>query len=77
MYQVLYNSSRDPVTIARWLNQEAARDYRFIACNNDFYIFEAVEQGVQSDEFTGHLDNCVLRMGGYACTCVTSKSTRR
>ena len=30
-----------------------------------------------TDEFLGHAKNCVLRVGGYACTCKKAQSTRR
>ncbi len=43
MYTVLFNSCRAPVEIANWLNGELALGNKFIACNGDFYIFEAVE----------------------------------
>ncbi len=43
MYKVLFNSCRAPVEIAKWLNDELALGNKFIACNGDFYIFEAAE----------------------------------
>ncbi len=43
MYTVLFNSCRAPVEIANWLNGERELGNKFIACNGDFYIFEAVE----------------------------------
>lgn len=49
MYQVLFNSCRAPVEIAKWLNDELARGNKFIACNGDFYIFEAVEHRLHTD----------------------------
>ena len=30
-----------------------------------------------ADEFSGHANNCVLRSGGYACTCGAVEATRR
>lgn len=44
MYTVLFNSCRAPVEIANWLNGELALGNKFIACNGDFYIFEAAKQ---------------------------------
>ena len=49
MYQVLYNSNHSPLEIAKWLNDELALGNKFIACNGDFYIFEAVEQTLAPD----------------------------
>ncbi len=49
MYKVLYNSVHSPVEIAKWLNDELALGNKFIACNSDFYIFEAVEQPLALD----------------------------
>ena len=39
MYMVLYNSSRDPLEIAKWLNDQKDRGAKFVSCNQDFYIF--------------------------------------
>ena len=47
MYQVLYNSEHSPVDIAKWLDGERALGNKLVACNGDFYIFEAVEQSVE------------------------------
>ncbi len=30
-----------------------------------------------ADEFSGHANNCVLRSGGYACTCGFAEIARR
>ncbi len=38
---------------------------------------EAAQQSVQADGFSGHANNCVLRSGGYACTCGFAEITRR
>ena len=38
---------------------------------------QSAQQGVQSDEFSGHANNCVLRSGGYACTCGAVETARR
>lgn len=40
-------------------------------------IEHANQQSVQADEFSGHANNCVLRSGGYACTCGAAETTRR
>jgi len=56
MYQVLYNSERSPVDIAKWLDGERALGNKLIACNGDFYIFEAVEQSVERTLLNQALD---------------------
>lgn len=38
---------------------------------------KAAQPSVQADEFSGHASNCVLRSGGYACTCGIAETTRR
>ncbi len=47
MYQILFNSERSPAAIAKWLDGERALGNKLVACNGDFYIFEAVEQSVE------------------------------
>ena len=49
MYKVLFNSCRAPVEIEKWLNDELALGNKFVACNGDFYIFEAVEHRLHAD----------------------------
>lgn len=49
MYKVLFNSCHAPVEIEKWLNDELALGNKFIACNGDFYIFEAVEHRLHAD----------------------------
>ena len=67
MYQVLFNSCRAPVEIAKWLNDELALGNKFIACNGDFYIFEAVEHHLHADGAT-HCPNCCNLCKHENCT---------
>lgn len=38
----------------------------------DYIIKHCQPTPLAGDEFSGHADNCVLRSGGYACTCSTA-----